>query len=128
MAMALKQISDRELISSFEKGEVMEVRRLARKHTLTAINTLVKLMKAPKTPAGVKRQCAKDLLDQAWGRTESRPETGEHKSGGLVVNIMRLSTGVMEQIVAPTTTEMVDVTEAIDVAKMIQAETEKESE
>lgn len=124
MTISKKGPSDVALFDNYEKGEKAGVRELARTHTRAAIQMLVKLMKAPKTPAGVKRQCATDILSQGWGRPDARGDGGDVGSKGLTINILKLSTGVVEQIVA-TNDEMNDVIEAVDVAKLIASETDK---
>jgi hypothetical protein len=116
-----KGISDSELFDTYEKAEVSQVRSLARAHTIDAINTLVTLMKAPRTPPGVKRQCAADILAQGWGRPDARGDGGDHKSSGLVINILKLSTGVVQQVAAGGEV-MQDVQEAVDVAGLIASE------
>ncbi len=122
--MRAKGPSDVALFDHYEKGEKAGVRELARTYTHEAIKTLARLMKAPKTPAGVKRQCATDLLSQGWGRPDARGDGGDVGSKGLTINILRLSTGVVEQITA-TNDEMDDVINAVDVANLIAAETDK---
>lgn len=124
MTISKKGPSDVALFDTYEKGERAGVRELARTHTVEAIKTLVRLMKAPKTPAGVKRQCATDILSQGWGRPDARGDGGDVGSKGLVINILKLSTGVVEQIVA-TNPEYEHVIEAVDVANLIAAETDK---
>lgn len=124
MTISKKGLGDVELFDGYERGEKKGVRDLARIHTVEAIKTLVKLMRGKKTPAGVKRQCATDILSQGWGRPDARGDGGDVGSKGLVINILKLSTGVVEQIVA-TNDEMNDVIEAVDVANLIAAETDK---
>lgn len=124
MTISSKGPSDVALFDSYEKGGKAGVRELARAHTREAIKTLVRLMKAQKTPAGVKRQCATDILSQGWGRPDARGDGGDVGSKGLTINILKLSTGVVEQIVA-SNEEMSDVIEAVDVANLIATETDK---
>lgn len=92
--------SDKAIAKAYEKAEKDEVRELARQHTKAAMNTLVRLMKAPKTPANVKRQCAMDILSQGWGRPDSRADSGgiTAEARGLVINILKLSTNTVERI------------------------------
>lgn len=107
----------------YEKAEKQEVRDLARKHTKDAIRTLVKLMKAPRTPPGVKRQCAMDLISQGWGRPDSRADSGgvTAEKGGLIINILRLSTNTVETIHDGADISNADLIEDVDVARMIEA-------
>ena len=109
------------VVEDFVNAEKAEVRDIARLHTKDAIKTLVKLMKAPKTPAGVKRQCAMDLISQGWGRPDSRADSGgvTAEKSGLTINILRLSTNTVETIHDDRAVE--DVVEAVDVARMIEA-------
>jgi hypothetical protein len=115
----MSPLSDVAVAKAFESAEKDEVRDLARKHTPEAIKTLVKLMKAPKTPPGVKRQCAMDLLSQGWGRPDSRSDSGgvTAEARGLVINILKLSTNTVERIEGGG--DVFDVVEALDVAKAI---------
>lgn len=120
----MKGLGDAELIESYEEGEKIEVRELARRHTKEAIQCLLKLMRAPKTPAGVKRQCAADIINQGWGRPDARGDGGDRQASGLTINILKLSTGIMEQITT-SNEEMIDVHEAMDVATLIASENKK---
>lgn len=125
--MTINTGTDTELFNQYEQGEKMQVRALAQKHTVDAVKTLVKLMKAPRTPAGVKRQCAMDILAQGWGRPDSRGDGGEQNKGGLTINILKLSTGMVEQV-AVNNAEMHEIQSAVDVAEIIAAETDKTHE
>jgi hypothetical protein len=92
-------LEDAELVNAFEKGLDVHVREPARAHTKDAIKTLAKLMKGTKTPPNVRRQCAQDLLSQAWGRPDAREDTsGQHTTQGLTVNIIRLFDGSQKTI------------------------------
>ena len=110
------------VVKDYAKAEKQEVRDLARSHTKAAINTLVRLMKAPRTPPGVKRQCAMDLISQGWGRPDSRADSGgvTAQSAGLTVNILNLTTGTAERIasLADNTPELI---EAVDVERVIES-------
>jgi len=120
-----KAVSNAEVFDAFDKSEKAEVRELARKHTVDAIKTLVKLMKGPRTPPGVKRQCATDILSQGWGRPDSREDSGgiTKEKAGITINILKLSTGTVESVTHKGEALM-DVVEAIDVAEAIAASTE----
>ena len=122
--MKTAKMTGKEVARDFQVDAKINVRELARKHTSAALNTLVRLMKAPKTPAGVKRQCAADILSQGWGRPDSRADSGgvHAEKGGLTINIMKLSTGQIETITAKN--DGMDVIEAIEVAGEIAAHTE----
>ena len=117
----MKHITDVALTNEFKKAEKEGVRELARKHTKEAIGTLVRLMKAPKTPPGVKRACAADILSQGWGRPDSRADSGgvSAQARGLTINILKLSTGTVESVTHKGE-EMMQVVEALDVAKVIE--------
>jgi hypothetical protein len=106
-------------VKAYEAAEREEVRDLARQHTKSAVNTLVRLMKAPKTPPGVKRQCAMDILSQGWGRPDSRADSGGvmAQARGLTINILKLSTNTVEQL--SNNDDAIDVVEATDVARLI---------
>jgi hypothetical protein len=107
--------------NAYKKAEKDEIRDLARSHTKAAVQTLARLMKAPKTPPGVKRQCAMDLISQGWGRPDSRADSGgvTAEKAGLTINILRLSTNTVETI--RNDNDVQDVVEAVDVARMIEA-------
>jgi hypothetical protein len=119
------KVSDAAMFDRYEDSGREEVRDLARKHTHDAIKTLVKLMKGPKTPPGVKRACASDILSQGWGRPDSRADSGgvTAEKAGLVINILKLTTGAVESVTHKGE-EMMEVIEAIDVAKLIADNTE----
>lgn len=118
--------SDSAVATAFQDAEREEVRDLAREHTTDAIKTLVRLMKAPKTPPGVKRQCAMDILSQGWGRPDSRSDSGgmTAKAQGITVNILKLSTNTVEQIKTGDE-DVIDVSAVLDMANMLAAETEE---
>jgi hypothetical protein len=116
MATTIKGPSNDELFGDFADADVDAVRRLARSHTRDALGTLVKLMKAPKTPAGVKRACATDILNQGWGRPDARAD--DSAPTGITVNILKLSTGVTEQIISPGANSA-EIAEAVATAKTI---------
>jgi hypothetical protein len=120
----VKKKEETALVEAFEAGSKDQVRDLARVHTRAAINTLVRLMKAPKTPSGVKRQCAADILAQGWGRPDARGGNENVQQKGLVINILKLSTGVVESM-THNSTEMAEVMDAVEVANLIEAHTEK---
>ncbi len=122
--MTINTGSDVELFDSYEKGEQIQVRQLAQKHTVDAVRTLVKLMKGSRTPPGVKRQCAMDILAQGWGRPDARGDGGEQNKGGLTINILKLSTGMVESVEV-NNSEMHEIQSAVDVAEIIAAETDK---
>lgn len=115
---------DTALIGAFEAGTKEDVRNLARSYTRDAIKTLVKLMKAPKTPAGVKRQCATDILAQGWGRPDARNDTDGAAKKGITVNILKLSTGVMDSF-EQTSPELAEAVEAMEIADFIESNVEK---
>jgi hypothetical protein len=116
----MKPTSDLALAKAYTSADKEQVRDLARSHTDSAIKTLVKLMKAPKTPAGVKRQCAMDILSQGWGRPDSRSDSGgiTAEARGLVVNILKLSTNTVETTISDRE-DAIDIAEAVDMATMI---------
>lgn len=109
--------SDSSVTKAYEKAERQEVRDLARQHTKSAMNTLVKLMKAPKTPPNVKRQCAMDILSQGWGRPDSRADSGgiTAEARGLVINILKLTDNTVERIA--------NLTDTVEIVDIVQTET-----
>jgi hypothetical protein len=111
--------SSSAVVKEYQEAEREEVRELARTHTKSAVDTLVRLMKAPRTPAGVKRQCAMDILSQGWGRPDSRADSGGIKpqERGLTINILKLSTNTVETM--KTGDDVIDIVEAADVARAI---------
>jgi hypothetical protein len=116
-ASGRNDIEDKALFDAYKESDQESVRDLARQHTNLAIDTLVKLMKGPKTPPGVKRACAADILNQGWGRPDSRDGGGDTNKG-LIINILKLSTGVVESSTHEGK-EFLQVVDAIDVAKAI---------
>ncbi len=108
-------MEDAELVDAFEQGLDTHVRNPARQHTEAAIKTLAKLMKGTKTPANVKRQCAQDLIAQAWGRPDAREDTSGQRTGqGLTINIVRLYDGSTQPI-------EVDIEQAKQIAASVDA-------
>ncbi len=60
-----------------------EIRSLARKHTATAINCLVGIMRQPKCAPAARVAAASALLDRGWGKPQQGLElTG--KDGGPI--------------------------------------------
>jgi hypothetical protein len=115
----MSKSSGSAVVKAYQEAERDEVRELARNHTKSAVNTLVRLMKAPKTPAGVKRQCAMDILSQGWGRPDSRADSGGvlPEARGLTINILKLSTNTVETLKSGD--DAIDIVEATDVARVI---------
>jgi len=113
--MASDLMSDKDLVSAFEKGLQEHVREPAQKHSSEAIGTLAKLMKSSATPPNVRRQCAQDLLSQGWGRPDAREDTsGQRTVQGLTINIIRLSDGSSEQI-------SLDIEQAMEIAASVDS-------
>lgn len=81
-----------EVTAAFEDGEQIQLTDLARAHTGEAISTLVKVMKSTKSPANAKVSAATRILEFAHGRA-AQSETAGPKSGGLTINILKLSDG-----------------------------------
>jgi len=48
--------------------EVVEVRELARQHTLTAIQAIIDVAKNAKMPAAARVSAANAILDRGWGK------------------------------------------------------------
>jgi hypothetical protein len=104
------------LFDAYADASMEEVRALCRVHTKDAVATLVRLMKAPKTPPGVKRACAKDILDQGWGRPDARGD-GASLGSGIVINVVKLSGDT--QRITHNSHEMETIVEAREIAKAI---------
>lgn len=72
-------------MARFEKGrsgnpggrpkEVGEIRALAREHTESALETLVKIMEDKKAPAAARAAAANSLLDRGYGRATTPIES-----------------------------------------------------
>jgi hypothetical protein len=105
-----------DLFEAYADASMEEVRDLCRQHTKDAVATLVRLMNAPRTPPGVKRACAKDILDQGWGRPDARGD-GASLGSGIVINVIKLS-GRVEKI-THNSHEMETIAEAREIAKAI---------
>lgn len=90
-------LSAKQVIETFEESAKQDVRDMARVHTDEAIMTLVTIMRNKKNPPGARRAAAKDILDQGWGRPDSR---GEQNTGntGVTIIINKLSTGETRHI------------------------------
>lgn len=71
-----------------------DIRSLARKHTETAIKTLVGIMNQPKAQPAARVQAANSLLDRGWGKA-AQPLTGGDGEGP--VRIERIITDPANQ-------------------------------
>ena len=118
---AAQKKSDAALFREYEAATDQDIKELAQSFTCDAVRTLVQIMKGTKTPPGVRRQCAMDILHQGWGRPDSRND-GDVVSKGLTINIIKLSTGVVETIHSDVS--IPELVEAVDVAKVIAEQVE----
>ncbi len=95
------RLSDEEILSTLEQNQLSEVRKLARAHTVTAINTLSQICKNKKLPPAPRVTAAKALLDYGHGRPGQQfdPKQAAGSSGDkLRVVILKLADGSMEEI------------------------------
>jgi len=118
--MTLRDMPDHELFAHYEEATREDVRNVARRYTRDAIQVLVRLMTGTKTPPSVKRQAATDILNQGWGRPDQRGDGGDAKSAGITINILKLSTGTVESVIAGDS-ESMEILDAVAVAKSLQA-------
>lgn len=67
----------------------LEIKSLARAHTMKAIQTLVDVMEHPKTPAASRVMASQALLDRGWGKA-AQVLTGE-EGGPLKIELVKYS-------------------------------------
>jgi hypothetical protein len=80
---------------------LVDVRSLARSHTVLAINTLSGLARSPKVASNVRLDAAVALLDRGWGKPDG--SSGDGNSGEIRV--------IIRQIVEPRDAPRVQVIE-----------------
>lgn len=88
----VKPMSKSEIDQSFADGEVMELAQLAQQHTGSAIETLVGVMGDLDAPANSRVSAATRILEFAHGKA-AQSVNQQQESGGLTINILRLSDG-----------------------------------
>lgn len=93
--LASGHLTDEEVEATSAATLHAQVRELAQAHTEAAIATLASIMKNKKNAPNVRRQCAVDILNQGWGRPDSRTGEGGDKGTqrGLTINILKMRTG-----------------------------------
>lgn len=97
------------LYEAFEEAAQEDVQKVARTFTGEALDTLVGIMRNQEASAGVRRQAAKDVLDQGWGRPDNRASQQGEGQAGVTIVINKLSTGEMERISAKeVATELIE--------------------
>ena len=64
-----------------------EIRSLARVHTVTAIRTLVAIMKQTKAPPAARIAAANSLLDRGWGKAAQAIANPDGEE--LVIRVVR---------------------------------------
>jgi len=69
---------------------ITDIRAEARKHTNTAIKTLVGIATQAKAPPAARVTAAQVLLDRGWGKA-AQPHTGEDGEGPLVIQVVRFT-------------------------------------
>jgi len=87
---------DETALDNLRDNEFEVVRKLAGEHNRDAIDTLVTLMMGRKTPATVKRACARDLIEIAHGRIGGPGQAVQGGGGGLKIIINNLSGGTSD--------------------------------
>jgi hypothetical protein len=64
-----------------------EIRSLARSHTKTALNVLVRVMRNTKAPAPARIAAANAILDRGWGKATQPIENGDDGALELIHRI-----------------------------------------
>lgn len=95
-ALTHPALLDETALDTLRDNEFEVVRKLASEHNRDAVDTLVELMKGRKTPATVKRACARDIIEIAHGRIGSPAQATQTGGGGLKIIINNLSGGTSE--------------------------------
>ena len=67
-----------------------DIRLLARSHTKTAINVLVKIMESKDATPAARVSAANAILDRGWGKAAQPSESGNEVPGGPPHRIERL--------------------------------------
>jgi hypothetical protein len=67
-----------------------EIRSLARSHTRTALNVLVRVMRNTKAPPPARIAAANAILDRGWGKAAQAIENGEDGALELIHRIERV--------------------------------------
>ena len=67
-----------------------EIRSLARSHTRTALNVLVRVMRNTKAPEPARIAAANAILDRGWGKATQAIETGDDRALELIHRIERV--------------------------------------
>jgi len=67
-----------------------EIRSLARSHTQTAPNVLVRVMRNTKAPPPARIAAANAILDRGWGKAAQAIENGEDGALELIHRIERV--------------------------------------
>lgn len=68
----------------------LEIKSLARAHTVTAIKTLAGIMQQTEAPPAARVQAAQALLDRGWGKA-AQIIAGDEDGGPLQVSVVRFS-------------------------------------
>jgi hypothetical protein len=69
---------------------ITEIRSLARSHTRTAINVLVRIMRSKDATAAARVTAANAILDRGWGKATQPLESGDGGALELIHRIERV--------------------------------------
>lgn len=72
-----------------QKKVPLDLRSLARSHTVACVETLSGIMRAEQSPPSARVQAAGLLLERGWGKAP-QPLTGENGEGEITIVIRRL--------------------------------------
>jgi hypothetical protein len=67
-----------------------EIRSLARSHTRTALNVLVRIMRSKDATAAARVSAANAILDRGWGKAAQAIENGDGGAFELIHRIERV--------------------------------------
>jgi len=102
-----ERLSDDQILATLEQNQLDEVKKVARKHTKGAIETLSKIMKNTNYSPAPRVTAAKAILE--WGYGKPAAQSGPRQAGGgdgkMKVIILKLADGTTEEI-----REEVDIT------------------
>jgi hypothetical protein len=94
-ALSHPSLTAEDALDDLRNSAYEEVRKLAQESDRDAVRTLVELMENRKIAPAVRRQCARDLLEIAHGKSAdaAAAAAAAQAGGGLTINILKLSGG-----------------------------------
>ena len=88
--MTIESAGQLEKLNSQMAKSLMEIRSLARSHTRTALNVLVRIMRSKDATAAARVSAANAILDRGWGKAAQAIENGDGGAFELIHRIERV--------------------------------------